>query len=85
MNASTHIRARTYVHPRKHLEPLTYSFTIFTRDGLCAGELGDLDKVKRIVKLVGFVNCSSGFTEQPKVINGCSDFLKQVSSSANKC
>jgi hypothetical protein len=45
---------------------------------MCAAELGDLDKVKRVVKLVGFVNCSSGFTEQPKVINGCSDFLKQV-------
>ena len=41
-------------------------------------ELGDLDKVIRIVKLVGFVNCPDDFTEQPEVINGCSDLLSQV-------
>ena len=40
--------------------------------------LGDLDRVKRIVKLVGFVNCTDGFTQQPSVINGCSDFMFEV-------
>jgi enamine deaminase RidA (YjgF/YER057c/UK114 family) len=40
--------------------------------------LGDLDRVKRIVKLVGFVNCVDGFTEQPMVINGCSNLLGEV-------
>ena len=38
-------------------------------------EIGDLDKVKRIVKLVGFVNCVDGFEQQPFVINGCSDLM----------
>uniref|UniRef100_K3WLZ8 Endoribonuclease L-PSP/chorismate mutase-like domain-containing protein n=1 Tax=Globisporangium ultimum (strain ATCC 200006 / CBS 805.95 / DAOM BR144) TaxID=431595 RepID=K3WLZ8_GLOUD len=41
-------------------------------------ELGDLDKVKRIVKLVGFVNCVDGFTGQPGVINGASDTIGKV-------
>ena len=44
-------------------------------------ELGDLDRVKRVVKLVGFVNCVDGFKDQPKVINGCSDTLGEVCTS----
>lgn len=36
---------------------------------------GDLSKVKRIVKVNGYVNCLPDFTDQPKVINGCSDLL----------
>jgi len=38
----------------------------------------DLDKVKRIVKLVGFVNCTEDFTDQPKVVNGASDLFVEV-------
>ena len=38
-------------------------------------ELGDLSRVKRIVKLLGMVNSAAGFTDQPKVINGASDLL----------
>ena len=38
----------------------------------------DLDKVKRVVKLVGFVNCSENFTDQPKVVNGASDLFVEV-------
>ena len=38
-------------------------------------ELGDLDRVKRVVKLFGMVNCTEDFTEHPKVINGGSDLL----------
>jgi enamine deaminase RidA (YjgF/YER057c/UK114 family) len=41
-------------------------------------ELGDLNKVKRIVKVNAWVNCSPDFADQPKVINGCSDLLVQV-------
>lgn len=41
-------------------------------------ELGDLDKVKRVVKLLGFVNCTPDFPDQPKVINGASDLLVDV-------
>lgn len=40
--------------------------------------LGDLDRVKRIVKLTGFVNCIDGYGQQPAVINGCSDLMVQL-------
>lgn len=36
---------------------------------------GDLDRLVRVVKLAGFVNSHGDFTDQPKVINGCSDFM----------
>ncbi len=39
---------------------------------------GDLDRVKRIVKLLGFVNCTPAFGDQPKVINGASDLMVEV-------
>lgn len=39
---------------------------------------GDLDKVVRLVKIVGFVNSTGGFTDQPQVINGASDFLVEA-------
>jgi len=39
---------------------------------------GDLDRVKRVVKLGGFVNCTPDFTDQPKVINGASDLMVAV-------
>lgn len=41
-------------------------------------ELGSLDKVKRIVRVEGFVNCPPHFTQQSAVINGCSDLLIEV-------
>lgn len=41
-------------------------------------EIGDLKKVKRIVKVLGMVNCTDGFTDQPKVINGFSDLMVAV-------
>jgi enamine deaminase RidA (YjgF/YER057c/UK114 family) len=40
--------------------------------------LGSLDKVKRVVKVLGMVNSAPGFSQQPQVINGCSDLLVQV-------
>jgi enamine deaminase RidA (YjgF/YER057c/UK114 family) len=39
---------------------------------------GDLDRVKRIVKLLGFVNCTPAFGDHPKVINGASDLMVEV-------
>ena len=39
---------------------------------------GDLDRVVRVVKLTGFVNSTASFTDQPKVVNGCSDLLVEV-------
>ena len=49
---------------------------------MCTDELGDLDQIKRIVKLVGFVNCVDGFEQQPFVINGCSDLMAKVLGDA---
>lgn len=45
---------------------------------------GDLDRVKRIVKLGGFVNCAPDFEDQPKVINGASDLMVSVFGDAGK-
>lgn len=44
--------------------------------------VGDLDRVKRIVKVVGFVNSAPGFNAQPKVVNGASEFLVEVFGDA---
>lgn len=41
-------------------------------------ELGDLDRVTRIVKVLGMVNCTPEFGQQPQVINGCSDLFVEV-------
>ncbi len=41
-------------------------------------ELGSLDRVRRVVKVLGMVNAVPDFTDQPKVINGCSDLLVEV-------
>jgi enamine deaminase RidA (YjgF/YER057c/UK114 family) len=47
-------------------------------------ELGSLDKVKRIVKVLGMVNAVPEFEDQPKVINGCSDLFVQVFGERGK-
>jgi enamine deaminase RidA (YjgF/YER057c/UK114 family) len=39
---------------------------------------GDLDRVRRIVKLLGLVNCTPAFGDHPKVINGASDLMVEV-------
>ncbi len=41
-------------------------------------ELGSLNRVKRLVKTTGMVNCTPDFTDQPKVINGCSQLFKDL-------
>ena len=45
---------------------------------------GDLSRVKRAVKLVGFVNSTADFIDQPKVINGASDFLVAAMGEAGR-
>lgn len=45
---------------------------------------GDLDRVVRVVKLVGFVNSTPEFVDQPKVINGASELMVQVFGDAGK-
>jgi enamine deaminase RidA (YjgF/YER057c/UK114 family) len=47
-------------------------------------ELGSLDKVKRVVKVLGMVNASPEFEDHPKVINGCSDLFVQVLGDKGK-
>jgi enamine deaminase RidA (YjgF/YER057c/UK114 family) len=46
--------------------------------------LGDLNRVKRVVKLLGMVNCTEDFKESPRVINGASDLLVEIFGEAGK-
>lgn len=41
-------------------------------------ELGSLDRVNRVIKVLGMVNCTPGFREHPQVINGCSELFRDV-------
>ena len=45
---------------------------------------GDLDRVKRVLRLGGFVNCTPEFTDMPQVVNGASDLMVQVFGDAGK-
>lgn len=45
---------------------------------------GDIERLVKVVKLTGFVNSTADFTEQPKVINGCSDFMVEVLGDAGR-
>ena len=47
-------------------------------------ELGSLDRVRQVVKVLGMVNCASGFNRTPAVINGCSDLMVEVFGEAGK-
>ena len=45
--------------------------------------LGSLDKVKRVIKVLGMVNCTADFERHPYVINGCSELFKKVWGEEN--
>ena len=45
---------------------------------------GDIERLQRVIKLTGFVNSTPDFTDQPKVINGASDFLVEVLGDAGR-
>lgn len=47
-------------------------------------ELGSLNKVKRIVKVLGMVNCTEDFKDQPKVVNGYSDLMVEIFGDKGK-
>lgn len=47
-------------------------------------DLGDLNKVKRVVKVLGMVNCGPDFSDQPKVVNGYSDLMVAVFGDKGK-
>ena len=46
--------------------------------------VGNLDNIKKFVKVSGYVNCDSSFTDHAKVINGASDFLVEVFGEKGK-
>ena len=46
-------------------------------------ELGSLDRVKRVIKVLGMVNCTPEFTDHPAVINGCSELFAEVFGTEN--
>jgi enamine deaminase RidA (YjgF/YER057c/UK114 family) len=58
--------------------------TILVSLAVLRAEIGSLDRVRRIVKLVGWVNSAPGFTRQPWVINGASDLLVEIFGEAGK-
>ena len=60
---------QAYVHARE---------TGLSLIAVMKAELGDLDRVKRIVKVLGMVNATPEFGNQPEVINGCSDLFVEV-------
>lgn len=45
---------------------------------------GDIDRLVRVIKLTAFVNSTADFTDQPKVVNGASDFLVEVLGDAGR-
>lgn len=58
--------------------------TIINCIAVMKGYLGDLDRVVKIVKMLGFVNSAPGFGDQPYVINGASDLLVAVFGEQGK-
>jgi enamine deaminase RidA (YjgF/YER057c/UK114 family) len=55
-----------------------------TQIAVLKNELGDLSRVKRIVKVLGMVQCLDTFTDHPKVINGFSDLMVEVFGEKGK-
>lgn len=47
-------------------------------------ELGDLDRIERVIKVFGMVNVAPGFTNTPAVMNGCSDLLVEIFGDAGR-
>ena len=45
---------------------------------------GDLDRIRRVLRLGGFVNCTPEFTEMPQVVNGASDLMVEIFGDAGK-
>jgi len=58
--------------------------TIVNALAVLRAEVGSLDKVRRIVKLLAFVNSAPGFVKQPAVVNGASDLLVEIFGEAGR-
>jgi len=48
-------------------------------------EIGDLDRVRRFIKVLGMVNAEPDFEQQPKVINGFSDLMVEIFGDSGRC
>jgi enamine deaminase RidA (YjgF/YER057c/UK114 family) len=55
-----------------------------TSSRICAAASGDLDRVRRCLRLGGFVNCTPDFTDMPQVVNGASDLMVEVFGDAGR-
>ena len=68
------------------IEPAYNAAKICTLNALSAikGVIGDLDKIKQVVRVVGYVASVSTFTQQPAVVNGASEFLLEVFGDKGK-
>ncbi|MBH0197522.1 MAG: RidA family protein [Nitrospira sp.] len=60
------------------------SLAVLNALAIVKAEVGSLDRVKRVVKMVGHIASASGFTHQPQVLNGASDFLVAVFGDAGR-
>jgi enamine deaminase RidA (YjgF/YER057c/UK114 family) len=58
--------------------------TIINALAVLRAEVGSLDKVHRIVKLLAFVNSAPGFVKQPAIVNGASDLLVEIFGEAGR-
>ncbi|WP_170008273.1 RidA family protein [Bacillus fonticola] len=58
--------------------------TVLNLFSMIKGEIGDLDRIRKVVKLLGFVNSSPDFFDQPAVMDGASDFLHDVLSEKGR-
>jgi enamine deaminase RidA (YjgF/YER057c/UK114 family) len=64
----------------RHAARMTALSTLATLNA----ELGNLDRIQRIVKVFGMVNVAPGFNQTPAVIDGCSDLLVEVFGDAGR-
>ncbi len=68
------------------IEPAYNAAKICTLNALSAikGVIGDLDKIKQVVRVVGYVASVPTFTQQPAVVNGASEFLLEIFGDKGK-
>src|SRR5919198_398374 len=83
MGAEANLKAKNITLPTPPTPLANYVAAVARDVGLnllatVRAQLGSLDKVKRIVKVLGMVNATEDFGEQPKVINGFSDLMVEV-------
>lgn len=74
------VGAEVSLDQARHAARLTGLSILATLDA----ELGDLDRIARIVKVFGMVNVAPGFNQTPAVLDGCSDLLVEVFGEAGR-